>query len=106
MNKEKIKIDTINLYEEIYKINTIISSLEKEYINVRDITMTSLEEHDNSYNYYRDFEKNIRELIIKFRKLNETVISGVIQKYNHFDAALNNDFNNLKTLTENIKKEN
>ena len=60
MNKDKIKIDTINLYEEIYKINTIISSLEKEYINVRDITMTSLEEHDNSYNYYRDFEKNIR----------------------------------------------
>lgn len=106
MNKEKIKIDTINLYEEIYKINMILSSLEKEYINIRDITVTSLDEVDNSYNYYKDFEKNIRDLIIRFRKLNETVISGVIQKYNHFDVALNNDFNTLKTLTENIKKEN
>ena len=62
MNKEKIKIDTINLYEEIYKINMILSSLEKEYINIRDITVTSLDEVDNSYNYYKDFEKNIFEL--------------------------------------------
>ena len=106
MNKKKIKIDTINLYEEIYKINMILSSLEKEYINIRDITVTSLDEVDNSYNYYKDFEKNIRDLIIRFRKLNNMVVGGVIQKYNSFDASLNYDFNNLKTITENIRSEN
>lgn len=106
MNKNKIKIDTNDLYEEIYKINAIISSLEKEYINVRDVTMVSLADYDNSSNYYKSFEKNIRDVIIKFRKLNETVVSGVIQKYNFFDTSLNNDFNNLKQIAENIKKEN
>ena len=54
----------------------------------------------------KDFEKNIRDLIIRFRKLNNMVVGGVIQKYNSFDASLNYDFNNLKTITENIRSEN
>ena len=54
-----VMIDNYDDYQNVswddYNRNMILSSLEKEYINIRDITVTSLDEVDNSYNYYKDF---------------------------------------------------
>lgn len=101
MNKNTMKIDTSNLYDELCIINSIITSIENEYINVRDATMYALDDED-SYIYYKDFEKNIRELIISYRKLNNLVITGVIQKYNYFNYKINDEFNNLKIIADDI----